>query len=68
MEPLEILWDALLSRQPVIICEAFYALDEASRSHVLAHLKVMVIEEGWQPEQVLSARAALAVIENKRAE
>jgi hypothetical protein len=68
MEPLEILWDALLSRQPDTIRAAFNALDEASRAHVLAHLKVMISEEGWQPEQVLSARAALAAIENKRAE
>jgi NADH:ubiquinone oxidoreductase subunit E len=68
MEPLEILWNALLSRQPDIIREVYFGLDEDSRSSVLAHLKAMANEEGWHPEQVLSARAALAALEKKKAE
>jgi hypothetical protein len=67
MEPLEILWNALLSRQPDVIREVYYGLDDASRREVLAHLKVMATEEGWHPEQVISAQAALAALENRNA-
>lgn len=58
-DPLEILWDAILSRKPKQIRAAFAALDAAERNHLVAHLKRMVSEEGWQPEQRKSAQVAL---------
>ena len=64
-ELLEELWNNLLSRQSELIREAFYSLDPPSQKTVLAHLKRMVSEAGWQPEQRTSARAALKVLENK---
>ena len=68
MEQLEFLWDALLSRQPDIIQDVFYGLDEDSRRNVMAHLKAMASEEGWQPEQAKSARAALDALEKQKME
>jgi hypothetical protein len=41
----------------------YLSLDASSRHLVYAHLQKMVNEPGWQPEQVLSARMALQVIE-----
>lgn len=62
IDPLENLWDGLLSREPERICATYETLDLASRAVVLAHLKRMVSESGWHPEQVLSARAALQAL------
>jgi hypothetical protein len=59
IEPVEILWDHLLSRSPEQVREAFAGLDEAGRQAVLAHLRRMAGEPGWQPEQRASAQAAL---------
>jgi hypothetical protein len=56
-------WDNLLSRDPDQIQEAFRSLDIPSRQAVLKHLRDMAFEEGWQPEQRLSAQAALEKIE-----
>ena len=64
MEPLEILWDALLSREPEEIRAAYIALDEPSRLEVVTHLREMIGGEGWQPEQVTSARAALEALQD----
>lgn len=61
-EPLALLWDAVLSRQPVRIRTAFQALDPAAQNALSAHLQRMVSEEGWHPEQQKSARIALDVI------
>ncbi len=61
-DPLEIFWDNLLSREPARIRAAFNALDRATQSAVLNHLERMATEEGWHPEQVSSARAALKEI------
>ena len=58
----EIVWDALLSREPESIRPAYLALDAETRQAVSAHLRVMTSEEGWHPEQVISARAALDAI------
>jgi hypothetical protein len=62
-EQLEALWIDLLSRQPELIREAFYSLDPSSQKTILAHLKRMVAEPGWQPEQRNSANAALRALE-----
>lgn len=58
-EPLEIFWDAVLSRQSELIRAAIGSLDTAGRRRVLAHLQRMAKEEGWHPEQRASAEAAL---------
>jgi hypothetical protein len=60
---LEKTWDYLLSRDPHKIEQMYLSLDASSRHLVYAHLQKMVNEPGWQPEQVLSARMALQVIE-----
>jgi hypothetical protein len=55
-------WDSLLSRQPDLVREAFADLDAETQQAVVAHLRRMTSEEGWHPEQVLSAEAALSAI------
>ncbi len=62
MDPLEFFWDRLLSRSPEQIRAIFKTIDETSQREVLAHLKKMTTEEGWHPEQVISAQTALNVI------
>ncbi len=61
-EPLAILWDALLSRDPKRVQNVYASLDEATRSAITAHLQRMAHEDGWHPEQRRSALAALAAI------
>lgn len=67
MDPLEILWDQLLSREPEIIRGAFAGLSERERKDVLLHLERMVSEEGWHPEQTRSAQVALDALKDVRA-
>ena len=62
MNTVEIIWDALLSRDEAQIRPAYLALDAQTRQAVGAHLRVMTSEDGWHPEQVISAQAALDVI------
>ena len=64
-EALEIIWDALLSREPDQIRAMFGSLDAASRRVVLAHLRRMGCEEGWHPEQRISAQTALDALKDK---
>jgi hypothetical protein len=61
-DQLEILWDGLLSREPRLIKSAFASLNLIDQQMVLAHLQRMVEEAGWQPEQRLSAQAAIDVL------
>lgn len=63
---LESVWESLLSRQPELIWEVFGSLSEEQRQAVLEHLIRMVREPGWQPEQRISAQAALDVLINVR--
>lgn len=63
LDPIEDLWDGLLSRQPELVRAAFSSLDLAERAAVLAHLRRIVSEAGWHPEQRLSAQAALDALE-----
>lgn len=58
-EPLALLWDAILSRQPGRIRSMYQALDPAARKAIFAHLRKMVTEDGWHPEQRSSAQIAL---------
>jgi hypothetical protein len=62
---LEILWDALLSRDPSQIRAAYSDLDSSSQKVVLTHLQRMVQEDGWHPEQVKSALVALNALEQQ---
>ena len=59
---LEQIWDQLLSREPEQIRSAYALLDVSSQQTVLAHLRKMVSEPGWHPEQVTSATIALQAI------
>jgi hypothetical protein len=61
-EPLALLWDAVLSRQPRSIQAAYLSLAPAAQTALSAHLQRMVSEEGWHPEQQKSAQAALDAI------
>ncbi len=61
----EIIWEQILSRDPEQVHAAFFALDAETQKQVAAHLRLMTSEEGWHPEQVISARKALEVIKNK---
>lgn len=60
---LEALWEDLLSREAERVQQAFATLGRDERQAVLAHLRVMATEPGWQPEQRLSAQAALEFLE-----
>jgi hypothetical protein len=55
----ESLWEDLLSRQPKTIEAAFFSLSDPEQQMVIQHLQRMVLEDGWQPEQRLSAQSAL---------
>jgi hypothetical protein len=61
-DPLEIFWDAILSRQPDQIRAAYSRLDAGERLELIAHLQRMAGEPGWHPEQRKSAQAALETI------
>lgn len=59
---LEQVWDGILSRDQERIIHAYASLDTKSQETVICHLKHMVSEEGWHPEQVKSAQVALQAI------
>ncbi len=61
-DPVELFWESLLSRQPDQIQAAYNSVDRDTQLQVLEHLRQMVSEEGWHPEQVISARTALKVL------
>lgn len=61
-DPLQQVWDKLLSRQPALIRAAFAGLNAADQEAVLAHLRRMASEEGWAAAQRQSAQAALAAL------
>jgi hypothetical protein len=58
-DPLEIIWDGLLSRDPARIRASFASLNPADQCSVLTHLKRMATETGWLPVQQISAQSAL---------
>lgn len=66
-EFLEKAWDDLLSREEKKILTRFASLDHTSQQTVLDHLTKMTTEEGWHPEQIKSAHAALDVLTKKDA-
>lgn len=65
LNPIEILWDNLLSRQPKRIRASFRALNPEEKRAVLLHLERMTNEPGWHSEQRASAMAALQAIRER---
>jgi hypothetical protein len=63
LDPLEQIWNQILSRQPDQIRQAYSNLNPVEQRAVLEHLRVMATEPGWHQEQRLSAQAALETIE-----
>lgn len=61
-EPIQYTWEALLSRQPEQVLSAYQHATPAEQAAILIHLQRMTSEDGWQPEQKLSAQIALQVI------
>jgi hypothetical protein len=61
---LENLWDSLLSRETHLIRAAYASLTEDEQAAVLAHLQRMAVEDGWHPQQRLSAQAALDALDD----
>lgn len=59
---IENIWEMLLSRELEWIRVAFETLDSQEKKAVRAHLHKMVEEPGWQPEQRISAQAALEAL------
>ena len=59
---LENLWDRLLSRDPHQVRDVFFSLTTDEQNAIRAHLIRMVNEEGWHPEQNVSAKLALEAI------
>ena len=62
VDPLELFWAAVLSRQPRRIRAAVRPLSPAERAALLAHLNRMATEDGWLPQQRDSALAAIEAI------
>lgn len=63
-DPIEVFWENLLSGEPERIRYAFFGLQVSEQQSVYTHLKRMVNESGWQPEQKVSAQTALKVIDS----
>jgi hypothetical protein len=61
-QAMENVWDKLLSRDTKQVLEIFATLDEIEQQAVLDHLRRMVQEPGWHPEQRLSAQTALKAL------
>jgi len=64
LDPLEQIWNQLLSRQPEQVRQAYTNLNPVEQKTVLEHLRVMVTEPGWHQEQRFSAQAALDAIDS----
>lgn len=61
-DPLQTLWDRLLSSEKDLVLLTYSALALDEQRAVLEHLKRMATEPGWQPEQRASALAALTAL------
>lgn len=61
-QPLETLWEHLLSREPELIKSAYLLLTPEEQQAVIAHLTRMASEPDWHPEQQRSAQVALWVL------
>lgn len=61
-DPLETIWDGLLSQDPSMIKRVYNTLNSDSQNNVLLHLQRMMSEAGWLPIQRQSAQIALDVL------
>lgn len=65
MKSLEEIWDKLLSRNAHSIKEILENLSQDECEEIFSHLKRMMTEAGWHPEQKLSATFALKLMEKR---
>lgn len=61
-QKMTVFWEAVLSEQPEQVRGAVNPLDADTRAAVVAHLRDMACEPGWQPGQATAARAALMAL------
>ena len=62
---IEAFWEEILSRQQERIHKAFAPLSPEEKIAVFNHLKLMVSEPNWHPEQVVSASQALNALKEE---
>ena len=65
-DPLEKIWDGLLSRDPARIRAVFVSLSPSDQSNIFAHLQRMATEDGWLMEQRKSAQFALETLKDDK--
>ncbi len=66
MNPVDLVWEQILSRDPELIRAMYEKLTIDEQMAVLKHLKIMISEEGWHPEQVKSAQVALKTLNKNK--
>jgi hypothetical protein len=64
----EMMWDLLLSRNATLIKKTWLSLDDSEQSAVLSHLIDMANQTGWMNQQTGSAKVAINVIAELKAE
>jgi hypothetical protein len=64
----EMMWDLLLSRNAALIKKTWLSLGESEQSAVLSHLIDMANKTGWMNQQTGSAKVAINVIAELKAE
>jgi hypothetical protein len=64
----EMMWDLLLSRNAALIKKTWLSLDDSDQSAVLSHLIDMANQTGWMNQQIGSAKVAINVIAELKAE
>ena len=57
-----VLWESLLSENPLRIQSVWESLGDAERQAVLRHLREMAAGEGWQASQRRAAEKALTIL------
>jgi ParB-like chromosome segregation protein Spo0J len=57
-------WEEMLSEEEVAVRRAWARLSPQERPRVLAHLRAMAEEEGWQLSQRKAAQGALRFLES----
>lgn len=62
------IWDGILSRNAALIKKTWLKLDEAEQRAVLGHLIDMANKPGWMSQQTASAKIAINVISEVKAD
>lgn len=65
-DPLEKLWDEILSCNKILVDKAFADLSEQQKQAVRSHLGRMTTEPDWHPEQVRPAKFAIKVLHTSK--